>query len=101
LPVSVDWQQSQSVIRLDGDVGLSSAAELKGFLRQCLSSGKNLVLDLERIQEINISILQLLWAAGRAATQRGVRIDTRVSEAALLTARSAGFHTFPTTTTQD
>ncbi len=95
MPITVEWRETQSLIRFAGDVGLSSATELRGYLRQCLESGKDLVLELKDAEAIDVSILQLLWAAGREGTRAGIRIHSEVSEAALNIARDAGFPVFP------
>ena len=94
MPVAIEWQETQSIVRLEGDLGLNSAAELKGILLDCLASGKALVLDLERAGEIDVSILQLLWAAGREAAREGTGIASRVSDVAAGTVRDAGFEPF-------
>jgi anti-anti-sigma regulatory factor len=96
LPISVEWQETQSLVRLEGQLGFGSAVELKCLLRQCLASGKEVTLDVEHVQEMDASILQLLWATSKEATRVGIPIVSRVSEEALTAARQAGFRTFPT-----
>jgi anti-anti-sigma regulatory factor len=96
LPITLEWQETQSLVRLEGQLGFSSVAELKAVLRQCFTSGKELSLDLEHVEEIDASILQLLWATSKEATRVGVPIVSRVSEAATTAARQAGFRIFPT-----
>ena len=65
------------------------------MLLEALEAGKDLQLDLECAGEVEITVLQLLWAAAREGSRTGVRIVIRLSEAALGTAREAGFEGFP------
>jgi anti-anti-sigma regulatory factor len=91
----MERQESRSLIRLEGDITLASAAELKGLLLEGLAAGKDLWLDLEHTGEIDVTAMQLLWAAGREADRAGVKIAIRVSDAAGAAARQAGFERFP------
>ena len=94
MAVSIKQEESQPLIRLGGEFTLASAAELKSLLLEGLASG-NVWLDLEHVGEIDITLMQLLWAAGREADRTGARMAIRVSEAAAMTAREAGFERFP------
>jgi anti-anti-sigma regulatory factor len=91
----MEQQESQSVIRLEGDFTLTSAAELKNLLLQGLASGNDLRLDLAQAEELDIPVMQLLWAAGREADRKGARITVQMSDAASMAARQAGFERFP------
>jgi anti-anti-sigma regulatory factor len=91
----MERQESQWLIRVEGEFSVTSAAELKDLLLEGLASGKNLLLDLEHAEEIDITLMQLLWAAGREANRAGAAIDIRVSDAAAAAAREAGFGRFP------
>jgi anti-anti-sigma regulatory factor len=91
----MEQQESQSVIRLAGELTLTSAAELKNLLLQGLASGNNLRLDLEQAEVIDITLMQLLWAAGREADRKGASLAIQMSDAAATAARDAGFERFP------
>ena len=95
MAVTMERQESQSVIRLEGEFTVTSAAELKDFLLEGLASGKRLLLDLEQAGEIDITLMQLLWAAGREGYRAGIGMAIRVSDAAAAAARDAGFERFP------
>ena len=97
MPVSVAQIDSQRLILLEGRVGVACAGELKRLLLEEISSGRNLCVDLERAEEIDFSILQLLWAAEREAERRGIEMISRASEAAAGAARDAGFGAVPGT----
>ena len=99
MAVTLERAESQPVIRLEGEFTLASAAELKRLLVEGLAAGKatgqDLRLDLERAGDIDITLMQLLWAAGREAEHSGLRLALSVSDAAERTAREAGFGRFP------
>ena len=90
-------RETDLLIKLEGAVNLASAEELKSLLLEGLVSGRHVHLDLERAEEIDVTVLQLLWAAGREADCKGARMVIRVSEAAAAAAREVGFDQFPGT----
>jgi hypothetical protein len=95
MPVTQMQQEPHWLIRLEGQVNLTSATELKTLLLDWLASGKDLELDLERVEETDIAILQLLWAAGHEAAGKAAGMVGRLSEAAAMAARDAGFNQTP------
>jgi hypothetical protein len=95
LSVTVERNDSRWLIRLEGDVNMLCAAELKGLLLDGMGSGKQLQLNLEGVHAIDITILQLLWTAERDAAGASSRFVTAVSPAAASQARDAGFEHFP------
>jgi anti-anti-sigma regulatory factor len=80
---------------LDGEFNLTAAGELKRLLLEWLASGGDLQVDLEQAAEIDITLLQLLVAAESAAAHSGAGFAARVSPAAAMAARDAGFDRFP------
>lgn len=82
---------------MEGEFGVTCAAELKSLLLERLASEKALQVDLGRAEEIDITLLQLLWAAGREAAWKDAGIVSSVSDAAASAARDAGFDRFPGT----
>ena len=95
MSVTMERNDSHLLIRLEGAVNLTSAAELKALLLEGLASGGELRLDLERADEIDITVMQLLWAAGREAARAGSKVEVCLSEAAGIATRGAGFNAFP------
>jgi anti-anti-sigma regulatory factor len=95
MPVTLQRQESSWLIRLEGRITVTCAAELKELLLEWLSSGKDLELDLERAEEIDITVMQLLWAAARDSARMGGKIVARASRAAALAGREAGFTQLP------
>ncbi len=94
MPVTMERLENHSIIRLEGELTVTSAAELKEVLLVAFANG-DLQLDLERAEEIDISIMQLLWAAGREAERKGVNISLRAPDAVTRAARDAGFEKWP------
>jgi hypothetical protein len=80
---------------MENAVSFTSADELKKLLIEGLASGKEVQLDLERAEEIDVTVMQLLWAAEREAERAGLGLVSHVSEAAAAAAREAGFERFP------
>jgi len=72
MPVSCDEGEALSLIHFEGDVNISSAAELKQLLLRALAHGKGIHVDLGCVTEVDITALQLLWAAEREAKGAGV-----------------------------
>jgi ABC-type transporter Mla MlaB component len=95
VPVALEQHESQWLIRLEGQVTLASAAELKKLLLECLPAGKGLKLDLDRADEIDITVLQLLWAVAREAKGAGAGIECHASSAAAATVCDSGFAQIP------
>jgi len=80
---------------LEGEFTVTSATELKQVLLEGVAAGTDLHVDLERIGEFDITVMQLLWAAGRHTAQAGTKLTVLVPERAAATAREAGFEPFP------
>jgi len=97
LSITTEPRETGLLIRLEGSVTVTSAEELKKLLIEGLASGKDLQLNLERAEEIDVTVMQLLWAAEREAARAGGGITSLVSEAAARAARDAGFARFPGT----
>jgi anti-sigma B factor antagonist len=101
MSVTLEQRENGSLIRLEGTLTLASAGELKELLLQWLGSGENLELDLDRAEYLDITVMQLLQAAGREAARAGARIVTRSSDAVIIAMRDAGFVAMPGFPTQE
>ncbi len=97
VPVILDQSEAVCVIRLEGEIDITSAAELKNVLLEALASGREIRVDLERSAELDVTALQLLWAAEREArgSGRGFTLAGRVPEEILAAMGDSGFETFP------
>lgn len=94
MPLKVEREPDRWRLRLDEDCCLSSAVELKALLQEALASDGEVHLDFEQAGEIDVSVLQLLWAAGRELEPSG-RAVLSASERVLEIARGAGFDRLP------
>jgi anti-anti-sigma regulatory factor len=72
--VTLDQSAKGSVVRFEGEVGVGAASEVKDALLDGLASGRELAVDLARVNELDVTTLQLLWAAERAAAEAGVKL---------------------------
>jgi len=95
MPLLVDPHETRWLIRAEGDVSVNCAAELKRLLLDGLASGKELQVDLTHADEIDITVLQLLWAADHDPARKPGPLVSGVSDAAGATAKDAGFECFP------
>lgn len=97
MAVSVEHQEAICVVHLDGEISIPLAVELKNVLLLALESGKEICLDLEKATELDITALQLFWAAKRGAVEVGSRFTVagRAPENILSGSMDAGFETFP------
>jgi anti-anti-sigma factor len=97
VPITFEQNEANCLIHLDGEITIAQAAELKQTLMQALKVGKDLRLDLEAATEMDITGLQLLWAADREARKLGVGFFTagRIPEQLSAAAIEAGLEGFP------
>jgi ABC-type transporter Mla MlaB component len=75
VPVRFDSTGDAATIRLEGDVGINCAAALRQHLMEALSSDRNANhatrISLAEISAIDITAVQLLWAAERESRRSG------------------------------
>jgi MFS superfamily sulfate permease-like transporter len=95
LPVSTEYREDRSIVRFEGEILVTSIAEIRRLLLEELASGRDLLLDLKHAEEIDLSFMQLLWATGSEAERGGIKVGIRLSETVAATAREAGFERFP------
>ena len=95
--MTLEESDTTSTIRLDGTVDISSAAELKTQLLQALDSGKAVRVSLEAATYLDVTAIELLWAAEREATKRGAgfTLAEPVPEGVSAALLDAGFEKFP------
>jgi anti-anti-sigma factor len=74
VPVTLDQRAEVSVVGLDGDVDIQSAAELKGILLAALLARQGIRVELAGLTTLDITTVQLLWAAQHAAARTGTQL---------------------------
>jgi anti-anti-sigma factor len=82
---------------LDGEIKIASAAELKKFLLQALEARAEVRVNLEHVTDVDVTALQLLWAAEREARASGTefRLVGHAPKEVLTAANEIGFESFP------
>jgi len=70
--VTLKQEETWNVLCLEGAVGIGCAAEFKGLLEQALGSGREVRISLEGATDLDVTAVQLLWAAERKAKGSGV-----------------------------
>jgi anti-anti-sigma regulatory factor len=97
LGISLEQDDAQSLIRLEGMIDISCAAELKKLLLKVLEPGREVRVSLDETTDLDVTAIELLWAAERAARSSDVRfalagqVPKRISTAVA----DAGFEKFP------
>jgi anti-anti-sigma regulatory factor len=86
-------QTETKTLTLDGECTLDRAVELKAVLLEALKDGGDLLLNLEKVTAVDLSFLQLLCSAHRAALNNGngFALCPSPSTALIEAAESAGF----------
>jgi anti-anti-sigma factor len=74
VPAAVEQNAEGSTVRLDGEVDIRAALEFKGVLIQALASRQELRMELGSLTTLDITTLQLLWAAERATAKCGTKL---------------------------
>jgi len=95
LDVAIIQEQSEktSCVRLQGSIDISLAEELKKTLIDALKAGDEIRVMLGDATYLDVTAIQLLWAAEREARRAGVRwvfVDS-LPEAIRAALRDAGF----------
>jgi anti-anti-sigma factor len=97
MPVTLEQSEKSCAICLEGAVDIGVAAELKELLAQALGSGSEVRVSLEQVSDLDVTAVQLLWAAARAAKESGVVLGLQgeVSAAVAEVLKAGGFEGFP------
>lgn len=97
LGIALKQRKESSAIRLDGLIDIASAAELKTILLDALKRGKAVRVALQTNVDLDVTAVQLLWAAEREARASGVGfvLASPVPEPVLSFLKEAGFEKFP------
>ena len=72
MPVTLDKNENFCLLRLEGEIDITSATVLKALLLQGLEAGRELRVDLEMANDLDIVVMQLIWAAEREAQRLGL-----------------------------
>lgn len=75
MPIRKEDSDGMSQIYLDGDIDIVAAVEIKSILLDALGSGNELRVNLENATDLDVTSVQLLYAADRAASRAGIRFS--------------------------
>lgn len=88
--MEVQQEETRWLIRMTSEATVTCAGPLKEALIEGLGSGRDLCLDLAQVEEVDISIVQLLWLAGHEAKRSGVSLEVHTSEVVAAAIAEAG-----------
>ena len=96
MPVTFDPAAQPVLIRLEGEIDIAVAAQLRTHLMGALASGRDVRIAVEKVTSLDITAVQLLWAAERQArtSAAALHIDGRLPEPLLAALGEAGFPAF-------
>ena len=96
MPVSLEQDGVQSRIHLLGAIDIGCAQELKGLLAKGLNSSSELCVHLAETTDLDVTAVQLLWAARREAKALsvGFAFEGEAPEPVLAALAEAGFEPF-------
>ncbi len=91
--VHLERADKTSRVRLEGSIDISLAEELKKVLVDALKEGKEISVHLGGTAYLDVTGVQLLWAAEREASRLGVKwaFVNSLPEAIRSTLHEAGF----------
>ncbi len=97
MPVTLEQKDAPAFIQLEGAIDIGCAAELKELLMEKLKSGAAVCVALESATVLDITAVQLLWAAAREAKRVGVEFEFKgqAPERILCELAEAGIEDFP------
>ena len=75
MPIVKERNDAMKIVCLDGVVDISTAAELKEQLLEALAAGGGVCVDLNCVADVDVTWVQLIWAAQREAARAGVKFS--------------------------
>lgn len=99
---NVQQEEDSILIRLEATLDVAFAAELKKTLTEALQRGKAVRIELDAVSGLDVTAVQLLWAAQREARLSGTTFDVAsgLPECQCALLRVLGFDGFPITAKQ-
>ncbi len=95
--ITLKQSEGSNVIRLEGAIDIARAAELKATFLDALRSGNPVRVALDGCTDLDVTAVQLLWAAEREARALavGFTLAGPVPEPLWASLKDAGFERFP------
>lgn len=96
MPITLGMADTRCVLRLEGEIDISSSEELKAKLLEASSPARELAIEMEGAIDLDITAVQLLWSAAREAEKAGRSLFAlHVSEGVRSSVHDMGFEHFP------
>jgi len=96
LPITLQSSEKACVIQLEDDIDVTCAAEFKQLLMEAFTARKDIQVNLDRAGDLDVTAMQLLWAAAREARKAGTSFSmSPVPERVRAQVREAGLNDFP------
>jgi anti-anti-sigma factor len=75
MSVALTHGENSSLVHLEGAIDISDAADLKVALLEALERGKAIEVALSSVAGLDVTAVQLLWAAQREAQRAAVALN--------------------------
>jgi anti-anti-sigma factor len=75
MSVTLSHGEDSSCVRLEGAIDIAGAAEMKTVLLEALNRRRPVKVALDGVTGLDITAVQLLWAAQHEAERAGVGFD--------------------------
>ena len=100
MTIALNESESESMVVLEGTIDISSAGELKDILIKALGLGKEVCISLDAATYLDVTAVQLLWAAEQQARISGrvLRFSGQLSDLVSTTLADAGLPSFQAST---
>ena len=96
MPITKAGNESHYVIRLEGEIDVSTAADLKRMLVDAVTASRSVTVDASAATDLDVTAVQLMWATARQAEMSGTSLQIAPMTEALGHAFvSLGFEDFP------
>lgn len=90
---SLEQVEGKTILRLKGSLDIAAAESLKNILLDAVASSSTIQVDLAATTYLDVTALQLFWAARQEAVARGgiLTFDPVPPDAVRLLVKDAGF----------
>lgn len=67
MSLAMEQREESTLVSLEGGIDIACAAELRSLLLEALEKAKEVRVSLEKATSLDVTAVQLLWAAAREA----------------------------------
>ena len=97
MAITLEHREKATMIRIDGPADIAVAADLKRALLDAFTGSNAVEVSLDSCTEIDVTAVQLLWAAEREARSLNIRftLEGDLPNSIGTALNDAGFEKFP------